>query len=269
MMRLDAEAGQMQHQLDRGPALPRLADLSSPARTSGEARTSSDPQDRLLAHTLETLDSLLPLSAAFAFAVTSDGLMRDPILLRAGGTAEALVQRLPELEPIDPFSPRRAEASGATVMSSADVGGPERVACSMYGRHLRRHGYGPPHFLYLRRGGRVVAGIGVLSNASDPPLDGRALRLLGGLQPMLEDALELSVSGPERDGLAEQLCAAGLTVREAQVAGRVADGRSNASIATEFEVSEATVKAHLTKVYAKLGVRTRTQLAALMYDAAA
>src|SRR3954454_7793738 len=90
MMRLDAEAGQMQHQLDRGPALPRLADLSSPARTSGEARTSSDPQDRLLAHTLETLDSLLPLSAAFAFAVTSDGLMRDPILLRAGGTAEAL-----------------------------------------------------------------------------------------------------------------------------------------------------------------------------------
>jgi len=114
-----------------------------------------------------------------------------------------------------------------------------------------------------------VAGIGLLSNASDPPLDGRALRLLGGLQPMLEDALELSVSGPERDGLAAQLCAAGLTVREAQVAGRVADGRSNASIATEFELSEATVKAHLTKVYAKLGVRTRTQLAAVMYETAA
>jgi DNA-binding CsgD family transcriptional regulator len=266
MTRREAETVQMQAQLDRGSVLARPADPSAPLRTSAQARTSHDAQDRLLAHTLETLESLLPLSAAFAFTVDGDGLMRDPILLRGGGAVEALVRRLPELEPIDPFSPRRAEASGATVMSSADVGGAERLACSMYGRHLRRHGYGAPHFLYLRRAGRVVAGIGVLPNASAPRFDGRTGRLLAGLQPMLQDALELSVNGRERDGLAEELCAAGLTVREAQVAGRVADGRSNGSIADELELSEATVKAHLTKVYAKLGVRTRTQLAALMYE---
>jgi DNA-binding CsgD family transcriptional regulator len=246
-------------------ALPR--DAYAPLRTAAEVRTSGDARDRLLAHTLETLDSLLPLSAAFAFIVGDDGLIRDPILLGGGGTAEALARRLPELEPIDPFSPRRAEASRAGVLSAADVGGPERLACSMYGRHLRRHGYGAPHFLYFWRDGRVVAGIGLLTKASDPPLDGRAERLLAGLQPMLEDALALSAIGPERDDLAGRLCDAGLTVREAQVARRVADANSNGSIAAELEVSEATVKAHLTKVYAKLGVRTRTQLAALMNGA--
>jgi DNA-binding CsgD family transcriptional regulator len=242
-------------------------DPHAPARTAAQARTSSDPRDRLLAHTLETLDSLLAPSAAFAFAVGDDGVIRDPILLRDGGAAEALARRLPQLEPIDPFSPRRAERSGATVMSAADVGGPERLACSMYGRHLRRHGFGAPHLMYFRRDGRVVAGIALLTDAADPPLDARAERLLAGLQPMLEDALALSASGPERLDVADRLCAAGLTVREAQVARRVADADSNSSIAAELELSEATVKAHLTKVYAKLGVRTRTQLAALMNGA--
>jgi DNA-binding CsgD family transcriptional regulator len=243
-------------------------DPLGPLRTAAEARASGDARDRLLAHTLETLDSLLPLAAAFAFAVGGDGSLREPVLLRGGGAAEAFARRLPELEPIDPFSPRRAEVSRANVMSAADVGGPERLACSMYGRHLRRHGFGAPHFLYFWRDGRVAAGIALLTDAADPPLDARAERLLAGLQPMLEDALALSASGPERDdGLAERLRAAGLTLREAQVARRVAGAGSNGSIAAELQVSEATVKAHLTKVYAKLGVRTRTQLAALMNGA--
>lgn len=265
----DADTAGVRVQMERGLRPPSAAVPSIPIRTSAEARASGDARDRLLAHTLDTLASLLPVSAAFAFVVDGAGLMRDPILLPGGGAAEALVRRLPELEPIDPFSPRRAEASGASVMSSADVGGAERLACSMYGRHLRRGGYGAPCFVYLRRDGRVVAALGLLSDAAGPPFEGRALRMLAGLQPMLQDALELSATGPERTGVAEALGAAGLTVREAQVAGRVADGHSNGLIAAELQMSEATVKAHLTKVYAKLGVRSRTQLAVLMSGAGA
>jgi DNA-binding CsgD family transcriptional regulator len=60
------------------------------------------------------------------------------------------------------------------------------------------------------------------------------------------------------------LSIAGLTAREAEVARLVAGGLSNGRIAVALGMSEATVKAHLTRVYAKLGVRSRTQLAVLM-----
>lgn len=259
----DADADGMRFQREPAADAPAPWPTAEPVRDSASARACGDGRDRLLAHTLDTLAALLPVRAAFAFSVDEDGLVRDPILLRHG-PAEALVRRLPELEPIDPFSPRRAEATGAAVMSSGDVGGPERLAGSMYGRHLRTHGFGAPLFVYLRRDGHVTAGLGLLRHADEPPFDARAVRLVAGLAPMLEQALELSTGSPGPDALAATLSDAGLTVREAQIAGRVADGASNAAIAAELELSEATVKTHLTKVYAKLGVRTRTQLAVLI-----
>lgn len=52
-----------------------------------------------------------------------------------------------------------------------------------------------------------------------------------------------------------------LTAREQQVADLVATGRSNKQIAGGLHLSEKTVEATLTRVYAKLGIRSRTQLA--------
>jgi DNA-binding NarL/FixJ family response regulator len=49
----------------------------------------------------------------------------------------------------------------------------------------------------------------------------------------------------------------GLTGREAEVMGLVARGRSNREIAAALTLSEKTVKNHVSRVYAKLGVRTR------------
>lgn len=56
-----------------------------------------------------------------------------------------------------------------------------------------------------------------------------------------------------------------LTAREAEILGLVAQGRSNLEIAGALDISESTVKNHITKLFAKLGVTTRTQatLAAL------
>jgi DNA-binding CsgD family transcriptional regulator len=42
----------------------------------------------------------------------------------------------------------------------------------------------------------------------------------------------------------------------------VADGMSNVEVAAALFVSRKTAEAHLTKVYRKLGVRSRTELAA-------
>jgi DNA-binding NarL/FixJ family response regulator len=55
----------------------------------------------------------------------------------------------------------------------------------------------------------------------------------------------------------------GLTPTEQRVADLVADGRSNKEVAAELFVSVRTVEANLTRVYAKLGIRSRTELAAI------
>lgn len=51
-----------------------------------------------------------------------------------------------------------------------------------------------------------------------------------------------------------------LSEREAQVARLVAGGASNKEIARDLSIAERTVKAHLTAVFEKLGLRDRLQL---------
>ena len=53
----------------------------------------------------------------------------------------------------------------------------------------------------------------------------------------------------------------GLTQREREVALLAANGASNSDIATECGISERTVKAHLTAVFAKINITDRLQLA--------
>ena len=52
-----------------------------------------------------------------------------------------------------------------------------------------------------------------------------------------------------------------LTPTERQVAELAAEGRSNKEIARVLHVTVSTVEAHLSRAYAKLGVRSRSQLA--------
>lgn len=54
-----------------------------------------------------------------------------------------------------------------------------------------------------------------------------------------------------------------LTAREREVLAQIADGRSNREIARLLQVSEKTVKTHVSSVLAKLGVADRTQAALL------
>jgi len=55
----------------------------------------------------------------------------------------------------------------------------------------------------------------------------------------------------------------GLTPREREVLVHITAGRSNREIARALQVSEKTVKAHVSSVLAKLGVQDRTQAAVL------
>ncbi len=57
-----------------------------------------------------------------------------------------------------------------------------------------------------------------------------------------------------------------LTAAETQVAALVAQGLTNREIAAQQFTTIATVEAHLTRIYSKLGVRSRTDLARRVSD---
>jgi DNA-binding NarL/FixJ family response regulator len=58
-----------------------------------------------------------------------------------------------------------------------------------------------------------------------------------------------------------------LTDRELEVATAIASGASNADVATQLFMSEATVKAHVSRLLTKLQVSNRVQIAILVHDA--
>ena len=69
-----------------------------------------------------------------------------------------------------------------------------------------------------------------------------------------------SIGGRTRD--------VGLTPAEQRVAALVAEGRTNREVAAALFLGERTVASHLTHIYAKLGIRSRTELARTLSEQA-
>ena len=57
-----------------------------------------------------------------------------------------------------------------------------------------------------------------------------------------------------------------LTPREQQIAALIATGRSNKAIAAELSISPTTAARHVANILAKLGFRSRTQIAVWVAD---
>jgi DNA-binding NarL/FixJ family response regulator len=73
------------------------------------------------------------------------------------------------------------------------------------------------------------------------------------------------LASPERDGSDQELArnVAKLTPQQHRVLLLLAEGHPNKTIAQDLDVSEATVKAHMTVILRKLGLERRTQAALL------
>ena len=110
------------------------------------------------------------------------------------------------------------------------------------------------HGQFLRRNGRRRAAADQLTRARDTFAD-------LGARPALERCeRELAACGLTPPGAASH--APDLTPQEQAVARLVATGQTNREVAAELLLSVKTVEVHLTRVYAKLGVSSRSQLAA-------
>ncbi|WP_203336375.1 helix-turn-helix transcriptional regulator [Nocardioides limicola] len=107
-------------------------------------------------------------------------------------------------------------------------------------------------------------------------LIGRALRLLGDERSAVAElcaardgfaALGASPAARAADDLVgDTAVPAGLSPREVEVLRLVAAGRSNPQIAVELVLSEKTVARHLSNIFAKLDVGSRTAAAAFAYE---
>lgn len=77
---------------------------------------------------------------------------------------------------------------------------------------------------------------------------------------------ELPVAGGGGSAGAAAGALGALTPRELEVLTAIAAGRSNTEIATELFLSESTVKTHVSRVFAKLGLRDRVHAVIVAYE---
>lgn len=144
-----------------------------------------------------------------------------------------------------------------SVMSGIDVTAiAPRIACPTLVLHSR-HDERVPF-----EEGRLVASL--IPGAHFVPLDSRNHMLLE-TEPSYERWFEevtgfLGDAAPAR---AEGAGLAALTPRERELAELIAQGLDNAQIAVRLELSEKTVRNHITSIFAKLAVETRAQLIVL------
>jgi len=106
-----------------------------------------------------------------------------------------------------------------------------------------------------------------IPDAQFVPLDSRNHILLADEPAWMhfKDAV-LEFTGRPRAVGAEDPLLATLSVRERQILAAVMSGQSNAAIGAALFVSDKTVRNSLTRIFEKLGVRTRTQAALMARD---
>lgn len=124
-----------------------------------------------------------------------------------------------------------------------------------------------------------IGAAGFLLKDTPPARLVEAIRAVAAGQPMLSPSVtaQLIAAVTRTDPVADErdrtrsarAALATLTDRERDVADAVARGLSNADIAAELYMGVPTVKTHVGRLFTKLGVENRVQVAILVHDAQA
>jgi DNA-binding CsgD family transcriptional regulator len=228
-----------------------------------DAIDSNDEVLRLKAHALGAAVAVVPATTAAFVAVTRRRTLEGAVGIGTGdgdpwspGWWERYLDGGWEL---DPGAPQRMAASSAAVLTLDDLG----AAAARFRWYLRTQGLNDRITMYLRSAGRIVAAIMIGRSVTCERFTTEDAGALRRIHPLLEHAYLCAVE-PRGGSAREALRLCGLTDRELDVAELVGRGAANAEIARSLHVSQATVKTHLMRIFAKAGVHSRTQLAVLL-----
>jgi DNA-binding CsgD family transcriptional regulator len=132
---------------------------------------------------------------------------------------------------------------------------------------------------------RSAGHVSLCRTAALPRFSARDLHWLQAVEPVVNAVMlracrdldrQAPASPPARHGFRDRLnrtllglTAANLTEREGEIAGLLLKGHSAKSIARSLRISPGTVRNHMKRIYAKLGVSSQTELFAAFLDALA
>jgi DNA-binding CsgD family transcriptional regulator len=231
------------------------------------ARHERDPVARVMAHALETISDLVPAAFAAFFrlgpgptaghAVVASH-RTDMLEAIAAGSWDTAAPALCS----DPFAPYRGGAAARTVITTTELGGAVALSGTAVGRRLALLGARSAMAVYLHQRLRLVGAILLVRTDGEGDFKRADAARARWAHRLVELAFLTALQASGTPAGRSSLDGWGLTTRERQVAVLAARGTTNAEIARALVVSERTVKAHLTRVFAKVGVRSRTELAA-------
>jgi DNA-binding CsgD family transcriptional regulator len=171
-----------------------------------------------------------------------------------------------EIVELDPFNIALGDDSDVQVQISSDVGGVEALRRGEFGvGYVERFGFGPAARLVLREQGRVCAMIMLRRRAGEPDFGEAERRFLMMSHEFLETVHSIAVRKARAEGCVPDVARAyNLSAREQQIVELLASGHSNAEIADQLVITIGTVSRHLHRIYVKLGVSSRAQLASMV-----
>ena len=226
---------------------------------------SPSEETRLMSAILEWMTALIPRSVAVFHAIDERSRASAPLVCPTDRGAVRPEWIALGYREVAPFSLMLHGAAGAAIVGVEELGGWPAFRATRYAREL----LAPQQLavqttLYLRNDVRVIGVIALLRGGERPQITPAERAILDRSHRLIEEAYAVVTSRPSIEDRVVRLGGTGLSAREAEVADLAGAGASNEEIARTLVVSVATVKTHLHRVFTKLGIRSRTQLALLL-----
>lgn len=218
--------------------------------------------DALVRETLQFGTRLLGFSGAIFYWV--DGRHEKMQVFDTVGVPNGFLEDyrkgMQELDPMSVSQMLNRHESVGILSSRANACSSKNI--STYHDYLGAYGFDDTIDLMFWGEEHAFGGVGFLKNLNDPPANIGAERIQG-FQRFLEASFSTH-SHVRKLRIEQHLSASGLSQRERQVTLLIGEGASNKDIADSMNITLATAKTYVVRIFEKLNIDSRTVLVAYL-----